>query len=666
MEYRFTLTEEFLDKYKNVRPPFGFNGLGELVYIRTYSRLKEDGVNEEWWETVRRVVEGTYTIQKNHILKYHLGWDDDKAQQSAQEMYDRMFQMKFLPPGRGLWAMGTDLTIKRNLFAALNNCAFVSTDEIDQDATKPFEFLMDMSMLGVGVGFDVKGAGLIGVFQPDWNEAINFEIPDTREGWVQSVGMLLDAYFHKGRVGVNFDYSKIRKAGEPIKGFGGVSSGPGPLIKLHKQINDIFSGRESGSPLSTTDIVDVMNMIGCCVVAGNVRRSAEIVFGDPSDEEYLKLKDYTWNQETGEMEGSNVRRAEFGWSSNNSVFAGLGMDYTKVAAQTAVNGEPGYIWLDNIQKFGRLVDGEDNKDRRAAGTNPCAEQSLESYEMCCLVETFPTRAESKEDFLRTLKFAYLYAKTVTLGNTHCAETNRVLLRNRRIGTSMSGIAQFVESHGLDEFKTWCDEGYHTIQDWDTIYSEWLCVPRSVKTTSIKPSGTVSLLPGVTPGIHYPESNHYIRRIRIAEDSPLIKKCIDAGYDVEPSVSEANTMVVSVPVHIPNVRTLNEVSIWEQVSLAAFLQKYWADNQVSVTVTFKKDEASQINPILNYYQYQLKSVSFLPKLEKGAVFPQMPYEEITREKYLELEGKLKNLDFRNMKGEDAESERFCDGDSCVIK
>ncbi|MEH0157016.1 hypothetical protein V6R21_23045 [Limibacter armeniacum] len=667
MTYKFALDESFLEKYKNTNPPFGFNGLGELVYMRTYSRLNEDGSNEVWWQTVRRVVEGTYTIQKNHILKYQLGWDDDKAQVSAQEMYDRMFNMKFLPPGRGLWAMGSELTTKRNLFAALNNCSFVSTEKLSEDPVKPFEFLMDMSMLGVGVGFDVKGAGQVKINQPNKEETTTYVIPDSREGWVTSVGMLLDTYLHPNRVAVEFDYSKIRKAGEPIKGFGGVSSGAEPLKKLHNQIIEKFDGRPEDSHISTTDIVDIMNMIGCCVVAGNVRRSAEIVFGDPNDDEYLKLKDYRWNNETMKMEGSAAHRADYGWSSNNSVFAEVGMDYDKVAGQTAVNGEPGYIWLDNIRKFGRMCDAPDYKDARAMGTNPCAEQSLESYELCCLVETFPTRAESKEDFLRTLKFAYLYAKTVTLTNTHWAETNRVLLRNRRIGTSMSGIAQFIEGNGLETLRTWCDEGYNTIQNWDKIYSEWLCVPRSVKTTSIKPSGTVSLLPGVTPGMHYPESNHYIRRIRIAKDSPLLDKCREANFHIEPSVAESNTMVVSIPVEISNVRTVNEVSIWEQVSLAAFIQEFWADNQVSVTVTFKKDEATQIKPILNYYQYRLKSVSFLPKLEMGnTVYPQMPYEEISKDKYDELVKGIKPLNFSEMSGGvDSEAEKFCDGDHCVL-
>ena len=193
----FQLSENFINKYKRKKPPFGFNGLGELVYMRTYSRIKNNGKNERWWETIKRVVEGTYTMQKNHIESYQLGWNAWQAQKSAQEMYDRMFNMKFLPPGRGLWAMGTSITEERGLYAALNNCAFVSTSTLKEDYSKPFTFLMDASMLGVGVGFDTKGADEIMVkgVNRDRNKEI-YQIPDTREGWVESLRLLLESYFH--------------------------------------------------------------------------------------------------------------------------------------------------------------------------------------------------------------------------------------------------------------------------------------------------------------------------------------------------------------------------------------------------------------------------------------------------------------------------------------
>ncbi len=653
---KFKLSDNFVKKFQRKKPPFGFNGLGELVYMRTYSRIKEDGKNERWWETVKRVVEGTYNMQKERIDTYELGWNPWQAQKSAQEMYERIFSMKFLPPGRGLWAMGSPITEERKLYAALNNCAFVSTKTLKDDLAKPFCFLMDASMLGVGVGFDTKGAGEIVVKGVDSKRDKQlFEIPDTREGWVESLKLLLESYFH-GTSYIEFDYSKIRGEGEPIKGFGGVSSGHEPLLEVHEDIRKVLD-TNSGEPITITTIVDIMNLIGKCVVAGNVRRTAEIVFGDPYSEEYLDLKNYE----------VNPHRDQFGWTSNNSIFAELGMDYTEAAKRVAINGEPGFAWLENMRKYSRMKNGGDNKDHRVMGGNPCLEQSLESYELCCLVETFPSNHESFEDYKKTLKYAYLYAKTVTLGRTHWADTNRVMLRNRRIGCSVSGVAQFITTRGLDELKDWLNNGYDVIQNWDKQYSDWMAVPRSVKTTSVKPSGTVSLLAGATPGLHYPESRFYIRRMRLSKHSELIEPMKKAGYKLEPAFgSEDTTMVVEVPVDVgEGIRTVGELSIWEQFSLAAFMQRHWADNQVSCTVTFDPEtEAAQIAPCLNYYQYHLKGISLLPRHDYGA-YPQMPYESITSDEYDKQIKKIGRLTFGVIKNEEAEVDKFCNNDSCEI-
>ena len=653
---KFTLSDNFVSKYVRRKPPFGFNGLGELVYMRTYSRIKDDGKNERWYETVRRVVEGTYTMQMNWIDEHQLGWNAWQAQRSAQEMYDRIFYMKFLPPGRGLWAMGTPITEEKNLYAALNNCAFVSTKTLKQDYSKPFCFLMDASMLGVGVGFDVKGAGEVMIKLPNPNRGIEeYVIPDNREGWVESLKLLLESYFH-GSAEVQFDYSKIRPAGEPIKGFGGVSSGHEPLQEIHEEIRKVLN-KNVENPISTTAIVDIMNLIGKCVVAGNVRRTAEIVFGSSADDEYLDLKNYKVNPD----------REQYGWTSNNSIFAELGMDYTNVCKRIVDNGEPGFAWLENMRTFSRMQNGGDNKDHRVMGGNPCLEQSLESYELCCLVETFPNSHESLDDYKKTLKYAYLYAKTVTLGKTHWPDTNRVMLRNRRIGCSVSGVAQFITNHGMEDLRKWLEKGYKTIQEWDKMYSDWLAVPRSIKTTSVKPSGTVSLLVGATPGMHYPESRFYIRRMRLSKHSELLKPLKKANYHIEPAFgSEDTTMVVEIPVDVgEGIRTAAELSIWEQFSLAAFLQRHWADNQVSCTATFNPEtESDELPHVLNYFQYKLKGISLLPR-KNGGAYKQMPYEAIDEKQYhFEVE-RLGKLSFTGVSGEAAEVDKFCNNDVCEI-
>lgn len=655
---KFRLKKEFVNQYRNKKAPFGFNGLGEFTFYRTYSRIKPDGSNEAWFETVERVVNGTYSIQKEHIITNGLPWDEDKAERSAEEMYDRMFNMKFLPPGRGLWAMGSEITEDKGLYAALNNCAFTTTGNINTEFSKPFCFMMDMSMLGVGVGFDTDGADTsCYVNDPRFcSISITFNIPDSREGWVESLKILIDSYLDPTKLAeVRFSYDSIRPAGLPIKGFGGVSSGPEPLKKLHEQIRNILD-RRIGDYITSTDIVDIMNMIGVCVISGNVRRTAELAIGNHDDIDFQLLKDYDKNPE----------RSEWGWASNNSIYAEIGMDYSVPAHSTLYNGEPGYIWLENARNYGRMNGRADFKDHRVKGFNPCVEQPLEPYEMCCLVETFPTNHDDEKDYERTIKFAYLYGKTVTLTRTHWPETNRVMLRNRRIGTSMTGVVQAIEKFGINRFQDFCEYGYDTVKYYDDIYSDWLAVPLSVRTNTVKPSGSVSLLAGATPGIHFPQSRTYIRRVRVARNSQLLGPIIASGLVVEDDVYDSSSKVVSFPVRLEeNLRTVEEVSMWEQLMLAAFMQRYWSDNAVSVTVTFDPaTEGNQIQHALNYFQYQLKAVSFLPRTEKGA-YAQMPYESITEERYNELSANLKPIDFSSISGIETQGDRFCDGDYCEI-
>jgi hypothetical protein len=341
------------------------------------------------------------------------------------------------------------------------------------------------------------------------------------------------------------------------------------------------------------------------------------------------------------------------------------MDYEDVVDRTINNGEPGYMWLENAQKYGRMKDEPNWDDKRVLGQNPCGEQSLEDRELCCLVETFPEHHDSKEDFLDTLKIAYLYAKTVTLIPTHDKRTNEVMLRNRRIGCSMSGIVQAVEKHGMREFLEWADDGYEQIQKLDKKYSEWLCTPESVKTTSVKPSGTVSLLAGSTPGVHWDHSPYYIRRVRIHESSPLIEDCKDAGYHVEEDMYADDTMVVEFPVEVSNLkRGKSDVSIWEKVELVSLVQHYWSDNQVSATIEFDpEEEAKDIPRILEMYEHKLKAISFLPKSDHG--YDQAPYEEIDVRDYAWMKMDVEKVYIDNKKNVHDQEDKFCSGEACKV-
>jgi ribonucleoside-triphosphate reductase (thioredoxin) len=667
----FSLPETFIEKYRDREVDWGFkdaggNSLGELTFIRTYSRIKEDGNKERWWEVCKRVIEGMYSIQKDYVKGNRLPWNDRKAQASAQEAYERMFTFKWTPPGRGLWMMGTDFVMKgENGGAALQNCAFVSTADIDRnDPGYVFSWVMDALMLGVGVGWDTKGKDKnIEIHIPEFQSNSYYTIPDTREGWADSIRILINQYLKPGQKYVGFDYSEIRPKGAPIRGFGGTASGPEPLIDIHLKMRELFS-KDEGETLGSRLIADIMNLIGTCVVAGNVRRSAEIGLGDPDDEDFINLKNPEYFPERNSYDPA---KPGWGWMSNNTLAVKVGQDYSKFTDLIATNGEPGFIWMDMARSHGRLADPVNNKDRRVAGINPCAEQTLESFECCTLVEVHINRAESKEDFLRTMKFAYLYGKTITLLSTHWDRTNAVMQRNRRIGASVTGVSGFYDTHGLPALREWWNEGYEEIQKRDHEYSEWLGIRQSVKTTSIKPSGTVSLLSGATPGVHWPPGGkHYLRAIRFASDDPMVPKFMVAGYTVEEDVVSRNTVVVYFPIET-QVRGEKEVSIFEKINLASEAQRHWADNAVSATISFDaKLEAEHLPTVLGMYEGKLKTISFLPM--GNDVYKQQPYTEISVEQYKNYVGELEKIDMNEayLNGSDAIGEKYCATDVCEIK
>jgi adenosylcobalamin-dependent ribonucleoside-triphosphate reductase len=669
--FSFQLAAEWVAQYKDKKPPFGYadvagNSVGEITFLRTYSRKKPDGTKETWAEVCERVINGMYSLQKDHAKQNRLPWSDAKAAASAKEAFDRLFNLKWTPPGRGLWVMGTSIVNEQKNSAALQNCAFVSTKEMTKDnPAKPFAFLMEASMLGVGVGFDDKGADKgFEIYQP--LEYSDYNIPDTREGWAESTAALINSYLKPNQKRWEFNYDQIRPYGAPIATFGGVAAGPDPLIKLHNYIRNMFEGRK-GEKITRVDIADIGNMIGVCVVSGNVRRSAELLIGQIDDQDFLNLKNA---ERFPERNSYDSETPGWAWMSNNSVEVGVGTDFNPIVDGIVRNGEPGVIWMDMSRKYGRLADGVNNKDWRVSGYNPCAEQSLESYEMCTLVETYLNRHDSLEDFKRTLKFAYLYAKTVTLLPTHWEETNAIMQRNRRIGTSISGVANFADNRGMQTLREWMDEGYGVVKGYDQTYSEWLGIRESVKMTTVKPSGTVSILAGESPGVHWTAGGKYFKRaIRFANNEPMLELFKMANYTIEPaSESPTTTSVVYFPIKSDASRSEKDVSIYEKMALAAQAQRYWSDNSVSVTITFDTEkESDAIGTVLHMYDGQMKTVSFLPM--GNHVYPQMPYTQITEEEYLAYEASLFPIDFAGVYAGmalDAIGEAYCTTDACEIK
>jgi ribonucleoside-triphosphate reductase len=264
VHHRFQVSEKTEDTIRSMIANFGYGGFGELVFYRTYSREKKGGGQENWADCVLRVVNGTFSIRKDLYLKNHISWDEDYWQNYAFRFAKAMFKMWWLPPGRGLWAMGTDFIYERGSMA-LFNCGMTHiTDDIANDIS----WLMDALMLGVGVGFEPHRNDDLELHESQGS--FDFEIPDSREGWCESVRLLINSYRYSFCKKPKFIYDKVRPAGLLIKGFGGISSGPGPLKWFHEKIDEFchyYLGDMPGydSVMLKTDLA---NTAGCCVVAG--------------------------------------------------------------------------------------------------------------------------------------------------------------------------------------------------------------------------------------------------------------------------------------------------------------------------------------------------------------------------------------------------------------
>lgn len=660
VEERFYLSDAFKAALRLRQPDWGFGSLSETVYFRTYSRLKDDGTQEHWADTIIRVVEGVMSIRKDwYHNKLGKSWNEKHYQKIAQDLANYMFDMKVLPPGRGLWAMGTDYVFERGSHS-LNNCGFTSVeDSLSQSAA----WLMDSLMCGVGVGFSTHTQNIGAYKRPsrgtlDENGETNpYVVDDSREGWVTSVWALINSY-EEGGDEVRFDYSNIRPAGMPLRGFGGTSAGSKPLEDCHKRMRGFLDDYADGKTTATRLIADVMNAIGACVVAGNIRRSAEIALGSPLDSEFMNLKNYTLNPE----------RSEIGWMSNNSVVL-TESDHFSVMPDLAEliknNGEPGILNMLNISKYGRIGD---KMEDHAIGINPCGEIPLESYELCNLVEVFPTRCSSKEETWKAMKLATFYASTVSLLRSHSTMTNEVVSRNRRIGVSVSGIADWVDSTSISYVFDVLNKGYEqVVRPTNQALAKDAGVPASIRVTTVKPSGSISLLAGVSSGMHHPFDNFVMRRIKVSNASPIADILSNAGVPWEEDVNEpGRTRVFEFPLAYGRGRTrsVKKVSVFEQAAIVAMLQKAWSDNAVSNTLTVQPHEFDHIERVLSIFAPITKSLAMLPDVPIAA-YPQMPLTKISEEEYAKRTLEMKEINWQALTGNDGVDSRFCTNDSCEI-
>lgn len=601
--------------------PIPWGPVGYVTYKRTYSRPTKNGKTEEWQDTIERVI----TACRDQLNVGFTSAEEDRVRHM-------MMNLKGTVAGRFLWQLGTK-TVDTLGLPSLQNCAFVVVDA----PIRPFTWTFEMLMLGSGVGFNIqrehvyqipKVVGKVTIERKDVNDA-DFIVPDSREGWVELLRRVLEASFVTGK-GFSFATHLIRSKGSPIKGFGGVASGPEDLVRGMQQINKILNAR-SGQRLRPIDCLDIMNIIGSIVVAGNVRRSAQIALGDYDDFDFLRAK--RWD-----LGGIPNWRA----MSNNSVICD---DTTKLPEEFwegyKGNGEPyGLINLEAARRMGRT--GETHyPDPDVMGFNPCAEQSLANFETCCLAEIYLPNITSLGELIDVATLLYRINKHSLAIKCVVQETEDIVHQNMRMGIGVTGYLQATE-----EQKSWLSGCYHYLRGYDKEYSLDHEFNPSIKLTTVKPSGTLSLLAGVTSGAHPGYSQYYIRRIRMASDSPIVDTCRSHGYHVEyqrkfDGTEDHGTVVVSFPCKFPEgTKLADDMTAIDQLEVIKRLQAEWSDNAVSVTIYYRKHELDDIRKWLADNYVNVKSVSFLLHNEHG--FDQAPLEEITEEKYNELSAGVRTI------------------------
>ena len=636
----------------DVVTPWGM--LGYITYKRTYARLKngldEDNMEtEEFRDSILRVLN---SCQKQLEINF--------TNDELKNAYKYLMSLKCSVAGRFLWQLGTD-TIDKIGTMSLQNCAFVNIDE----PIKPFTWIFDVLMLGTGVGFNIQKEN-VDKLPPLVNEDIcitrketkdaDFIVPDSREGWVSLLEKLLESYFYKGK---SFTYSTIliRTAGSKIKGFGGTASGPEDLVKGLKNIQSVLQ-KKKGQKLTSVDCLDIINIIATIVVAGNVRRSALVSLGDYDDIEYLKAKNWS---------SGNI--PNWRCMSNNSIVCENTEDLPDEFWEGYMGtSEPyGLVNLKLSREIGRIKDGDKYPDPDVKGYNPCCEISLNNYETCCLSEIYLSNVSSYEELKEIASIVYRICKHSLRLNCHHIDTQNIIHKNSRIGIGITGYMQASE-----EQKSWLGPLYEYIREYDNMYSEKLNIPKSIKLTTVKPSGTLSLLAGVTSGCHPAIYQYFIRRIRIASSNPLVELCRKKGYKTEyqknfDGSDDKNTVVVEFPCYYPlGSKLAKDMTAIDQLEVVKELQTTWSDNSVSCTIYYRLNEIDSIKKWLkDNFRYNVKTCSFLLHNDHG--FVQAPFEEISKEKYDSLIAKVKPItSAKIMYEETPDMSNECSSGVCPIR
>lgn len=636
------LSEDFLAPYREKGDIFP-SLLARSTFLTKYSR----GNVETWTDVIKRVVEGNIA-QAPGVVR-----------QEAELLFHLLWTGQALPPGRGLWVGGVE-GIPAD---ARYNCFYTTLRDIS-DWTWTTNQLMLGGGVGVGLGDNqtlpvvTPGKARFGVYcresHPNWDEVqpegpafLNGTTPlyrceDSREGWVEAFRLVLKAAF-EGHDQI-IDVSDVRPRGEPIRTFGGVSGGPGPLVSLLRSAWEIIRGAQ-GRHLTSVEKLDVTNHIGKCIKSGNVRRSALIALGDPTDQEFRDAKK--------DEAAVNSHRH----TSNNSIAFRTwdqihNFDWRALVEDNSDYAEPGFL---NFPLIWRTDPG-------VRGINPCGEIPLEDRGACNLAEVFPAKFRSDMDPAVAFKLITRYTIRQRMTPMLDPEAERVRQETMRLGVAVGGVCDF--DYTPDQLSQW----YGIVRREADSYADELGVNRPIAVTTIKPSGTISLLTDSSPGAHAPHAPYYIRRVRIALNDAMAQAMIDARvpYQLDEYDSSRQTWVFSFPMKAPHGKISKATqTLRQQFQRQLDLQEYWSDNSVSMTIDFDKaTERDEMAALLKEFAPRLKSSSMMATEH---CYVQPPYEEIDEATYKEMAAKIDH-DSQLVRAGDVDSIQIeaCENGVCPVR
>lgn len=641
------ISEEFVSRFKHAPSPM--NQLGNFVYYRTYSRwLPEESRREYWWETVRRAVEYNCSLVPT-------------SRDEAEKLYQNIFNLKQFLSGRTFWVGATD--VSRYYPMSNYNCSFQVIDSFSS-----FRDVFYLLMVGSGVGVRILKSDVekipkvrtdIEIIHEAYtpvlrslrqdstslefthNDTMKITIGDSKEGWVQSLDyylkVLYSAEYRKIKT-VILNYDHVREKGEKLKTFGGTASGHSSMKNMFTKINRVIEKAgmrtsENTVKLKPIDCLDIANIIGENVVVGGVRRTAEIVLIDADDKECIQAKSQLYKKSGGKwVIDPEIAHRQM---SNNSIY------YQKKPTremlhwhmqQMRYSGEPGW------------VNEEAGKKRRPnfQGVNPCAEILLDSKGLCNLT-TINVMAFVREDgtldhdgLMEAQRLSARAGYRMTCTDLEIPEWNSVQQRDKLLGCSLTGWQDMVNAlnYTKEDQEKLLDELKYVARKSAVDYARELGMKEPLLITTVKPEGTLSLLPVVSSGVHFSHAPYFVRRIRISADDPLVKVCEELGYPVFPEVGQdkdnPKTKVVEFPVKAPKGRIKKDVSAIEQLEIYKMFMTHYVEHNCSITVHVRDDEWDAVEQWVWDNWDDTVALSFLSF--DDSFYDLLPFEEISKEEY----------------------------------